>query len=462
MLIPNAGLTLRPWLIPLRRQTMGSLFFNAPLPDMIRKFLVAVSLLGLVSCASANKRIQQGQELQRAGRPAEAADKYIDALEKDQKLDSARVGLRTAGADAIAGWLRSAADPNTSASRAADLYLQVDDLEKRALDVGIYLVLPNDYEQRKRASFDKGIDAALMTARQLTRGGQYADAVSVIGQAATSYHPSDAQARSLGTASADVALAWARSDTAAGRFRSADARLDQIANLPGATQAQIDDARALQDAALARGTKKVAIVPAWATTTARFRLPEDALPSLGDALRENPWISPPRFVSLAAPDEVERDLRRSGLARHTLSTYEAARFARGLGADWVVVTEIDSVSRSEYGVRITRHPARTNRGADTAYFTEEGQARIYTHGTFVVIDREGQRVTDYLGIDASGDAPFTRVRFAGDYRTLALRQSERDLFERGFGDRDIVHAFVQSMSPRLSNAVYTELVRRIP
>src|ERR1051326_4717405 len=129
-------------------------------PDMIRKFLVAVSLLGLVACASANKRIQQGQELQRAGRPAEAADKYIDALKKDQKLDSARVGLRTAGADAIAGWLRGAADPNTSASRAAELYLHVDDLEKRALEVGIYLVLPNDYEQRKRAAFDKGIDAA--------------------------------------------------------------------------------------------------------------------------------------------------------------------------------------------------------------------------------------------------------------------------------------------------------------
>ena len=56
----------------------------------------------------------------------------------------------------------------------------------------------------------------------------------------------------------------------------------------------------------------------------------------------------------------------------------AARFARGLGADWVVVTEIDSVRRDEYGVRITRHPVRTNRGVDTAYFTEEGQARIYT------------------------------------------------------------------------------------
>jgi hypothetical protein len=54
------------------------------------------------------------------------------------------------------------------------------------------------------------------------------------------------------------------------------------------------------------------------------------------------------------------------------------------------------------------------------------------------------------------------VRFAGDPRTLDLRQAERDLFDNAYGDRDLVGPFVQAMSPRLAQAVFAELVGRIP
>src|SRR5213075_2925208 len=96
---------------------------------MIRKLSVAIAVaFSLVACASANKRAEQGRELQRAGRPAEAAERYIQALKKDQKQDSARVGLRTAGSDAIAGYLAAAASPSTPPDRAADYYIAADDL----------------------------------------------------------------------------------------------------------------------------------------------------------------------------------------------------------------------------------------------------------------------------------------------------------------------------------------------
>ena len=76
---------------------------------MIRQLSIAFALaLSLTACASANKRLEQGQELQRSGRPAEAAERYIQALKKNSRLDSARVGLRTAGAAAIEDYMRVA------------------------------------------------------------------------------------------------------------------------------------------------------------------------------------------------------------------------------------------------------------------------------------------------------------------------------------------------------------------
>jgi hypothetical protein len=429
---------------------------------MIRKLSIAIGVaLSLAACASAAKRVEQGQELQREGRPAEAAERYIQALKKDQTLDSARVGLRTAGAATIDGYLRTAADPVANPYSAADAYLAIDDLARRALEVGIYLIVPNDYDARRRAALDNAIDNVVVDARQLAFRHQFADALNRLARAGNAYQPSPAQTGAIGNAGAEVALAWARADTLDGHFRSAFARADGIAAIPGVSRAQTDEARAIQTAALARGTRRVAIVPPSATVTARRELPDDALPALGDALLENPWANPPRFVELVPPDQVERDLRGLGLSRRTLSTAEAALLGRALGADFVVISEIDSVHREELNVRVTRRPARTTRGVDTAYVIEEGQARLDAHATFVLIDREGQRLTDYQPVTASASGSFTRVRFAGDYRTLDLRQAERDLFARGSND-ELARSFVGAMSPRLGDAVFAEIVRRIP
>jgi hypothetical protein len=120
------------------------------------------------------------------------------------------------------------------------------------------------------------------------------------------------------------------------------------------------------------------------------------------------------------------------------------------------------VRRDESGVRVTRHSIRTRSGIDTAYVTEEGTTRLYARASYVVVDRDGQRVSDYQTITSSATAPFTRARFNGDYRTLDLRQGERDLFERGRSDNDLVSGFVGALSPRLADAVFAEVLRRIP
>jgi hypothetical protein len=159
---------------------------------------------------------------------------------------------------------------------------------------------------------------------------------------------------------------------------------------------------------------------------------------------------------------VERELRRMGLARRTISSSEAARLGRNIGADYTVVTEIDSVHRADVGVRSTRRPVRTRGGIDTAYYIEEGTARLYTRATFVTIGPNGERLTDYQSVSSSVSSPFTRVRYAGDYRSLDLRQSERDLFERSRSQGDLSRAFVAEMSPRLAESIFAVVARQIP
>lgn len=430
---------------------------------MIRRLSVALGVaLSLAACASATKRYEQGQELERAGRPADAADRYIQALKKDLRLDSARAGLRTAGAAAITAYLAAAADPVSNPTGAADAYVAIDDLQRRAIDVGVNLIVPNDYPDRRRAAFDHAIEIVVADSRQLAFRRQFGDALNNLTRAYNSYEPSPVQMSALGSGRADVMLGWARADTTDGHFRSAFERVDPIPSIAGVSAQQSGDARTIQSLALARGTRRIAVVPAWATVGARRELPEDALPALGDALLENPWLNPPRFVAMLPPDEVDRNLRRLGLSRRTLSTNEAARLGRDLGADYVVVAEIDSVHRDETGVRSTRRAVRTTRGADTAYMVEEGTARLFARATFVLVDRDGQRWSEYQVVTATGAAPFTRARYAGDVRTLDIRQADRDLFDRGGPDREMVRSFVSAMSPQLASAIFAEVVRRIP
>src|SRR5207302_2574314 len=106
-----------------------------PPPHAARLAVVLRALLALAApmlstaCASASKRYEQGQTLEREGRPADAAARYVQALRKNGTLESARAGLRDAGARAIADYLRQAAEDSAGhADRAGDAFLAIDDL----------------------------------------------------------------------------------------------------------------------------------------------------------------------------------------------------------------------------------------------------------------------------------------------------------------------------------------------
>ena len=81
-------------------------------PTHVHRFRRAAALLALAAlaagCASAGKRYEQGLELEQRGRPADAAQRYIDALKKDRSLTEARTRLQESGTQAIDAYLGEA------------------------------------------------------------------------------------------------------------------------------------------------------------------------------------------------------------------------------------------------------------------------------------------------------------------------------------------------------------------
>jgi len=434
---------------------------------MRRVAFLTIALLSLLSaCASANKRVEQGQRLEREGRAADAAARYVQALRKDGALESARAGLRDAGTRAVADYLAQAAAADTAGrpDDAADAFVAADALRRDASAVAVEIPAPDDYYARRRATLDRAIAAALGDARTLAAGGQYDDAVRRLDHA-TRWAPNGEQASRLAGAQADAHLAWARADSSCGRFRSAFDRAAKVFDVAGVAAGDAERARALQEAALARGARRVAVVPVWATEPARRALPDEALPALADAMVDKPWTEPPRFVLLTTPSDVQRELRRLDASRRVLSRTEAARLARALDVDYLVVAVVDSVRGGESNLKTTRRAVKTSGGADTAYTVEEGKRRLYARVAYEVYDADTQRPVERETVDATATADLKRGRFAGDPRTLDLPRGDRALFDRGAQDRaerDLVRDLVDGLSPRLARSVFDAVLRRVP
>jgi len=433
----------------------------------MRHVVLTLAVPALLSaCASASKRVEQGQKLEREGRAADAAARYVQALKKDRTLEGARAGLRDAGARAIDEWVRQAAadDSGGRSDRAADAFLAADDLRGDASALGVDLALPPDYAARRRFTFDRAIAAALDDARALAQGEKYDDAARRVERAAR-LAPNGSQLARLSAGRTDALLAWAHADTVRGRFRAAYDRAARALDFEGLAAPDSQRAQAVQAAALARGTRRVAVVPPWARESARRALPDDALPALTESLVDKPWTEPPRFVDLAPLPLVQRELRRLDLSRRTLSSSDAARLGRALGADLVVIAQIDSARREETNLKATRRAAKTSGGADTAYTLEEGKRRLWVRIAYDVVEPTTRAVLSSETVTASASKDFKRGRYAGDPRTLDLRRQDRDLFDRGAADRvdrDLVTDLVDDLSPQLARSVFGALLRRIP
>jgi tetratricopeptide (TPR) repeat protein len=431
-----------------------------------RRGSAALAIVLAAACASAEKRMNQGLVLEQRGRPADAAERYIDALEKDPSLATARARLQETGDRAVQEAISESASLAAAGrgAEAADALLRLDALRRDASAVGVRLATPADYEQRRRATFDRAIGDAIAYAERAGGSGSFGEAVSRLERAADRWDPGPGQRAELDRARFEAQVGWAEAGMRAGQYRAAHERARAAAALFGRESPEARRALALQDEALRRGTLRVAILPVGSEPGARAKLPDDLVPALNDALELNHWPRAPLFVQVLDPRTVRGAARRHGYARQAASLRDAVELGRAVGAELVVRPAIDSVVVTESGVRETRRPVRTAAGADTAYTVREGRRAMRVRVTYTVVRVGDYRESPEERVWASGDTDFREAVYRGDPRELTLASRERDLFDErraGRAGRDLIAELTRELGPRLEREVFDRLLRDV-
>lgn len=436
---------------------------RAPLRPSAVVTLVLLALLA--GCATGAKRYEQGVELEQRGRPVDAALRYVEALRKEPGLADARRRLGETGARAVDDLFREAAalDAGARPDEAAEALLRLDALRRDAAAVGVPLAAPGDYAARRRAVFDRAIDAAVAGAADPGARG-WADALRRLERAGSGLEPSAAQRERLDRGRSGVYLAWGESEASRGRLREAydvaERALRALGNGPGAERLA-----AFQADVLRRGTVRVAVLPLAADDDLRDRLDEELVPEVGDALAERFWPDAPPFVEVLDPQRVAREARREGFGRRAATAREAARLARSLGADFAVVAEVDSVRVDERDVREARRAVKTREGADTAYTLREGRREAWARVALTLVDARDARVLDRGTATASRSDRFRRAVYRGDVRTLVIPRGDRDLFAPQGETRDrreLALDLAGGLAERAAREVFDAVLRQVP
>ncbi|HEX8391981.1 MAG TPA: hypothetical protein VF665_06470 [Longimicrobium sp.] len=390
--------------------------------------MLAPMLLG--GCVTASKRLDQGMRLEQRGQSVDAAQRYIDAIRRDPSLPEARARLGETGARAVDQLLaeseaaRSGGDPG----QAADLLLRLDALRRDAAAVNVPLAAPAEYPRLRRQTLDEAIEASLDRGGQYASSGRWNDALGGLDRAVNRWQPSPEQRARIDEARLETFLAWGDREARAGRYRAAYDVTDRAIRLLGRDFAGMERVAELQAHVLNEGTIRVAVLPMTATAAVQGRLSADWLTEVDDEL-EGATGRTPLFVDVIDPRDVRREVRRRGSARAGLSSYEAAGVGRALGADVVVMMEVDSVATDSSDVRTERRAAKLRTGADTAYTVASGQRQTRVRLRYTLLDVPTRRELSSDDFSARASRRFRAPSFAGNWRQLLLSREEQSMFE---------------------------------
>ncbi len=433
----------------------------------LRRAAVVAALLPLTmaaGCMSANKRLEQGMKLEERGRPADAARRYVDALRRDPNLADARARLQESGRLAVEQYL-SESDAASSAGAhgdAAESLLQLDALRRNAAAVGVELAVPADYAQHRRAVLDAAIEGAVDQSAQLAQSGRFDDALGRLERVGR-WQPGAEQRRRADEARLGTYAEWVESEMAAGRFRAAYGVAERAVAALGPQFPGVDRIIDAQEYALAEGTLRVAVLPVAASPSAEQALPASFLRDVENELEAGAWARPPAFVQVVDPRDVRRQTRRFDLDDLGY-TSEAARLGRALGADLVVMVEIDSVAVTEPQPNRERRAVRTRSGADTAYVVRSGRREGWTRVRYAVVSVADRSIVsrDYVAPTSSRD--YREAEYAGDWRQLLLSDDDRRLFDPSRRDdarANLMLDLSRRLAEELSREVYEQVLSQV-
>jgi tetratricopeptide (TPR) repeat protein len=481
--------------VPKRR--LGDLFGFPPLSRrrivLIRSFshrpTISLLLLLLITsgvgaalsgCVSAKERYERVQNDRSEGRVVAAAFEMVKVLEDDESWPNGRRELNDLAREAsktLMGEAQTAVNRDRPIKALSSLD-RIEDLEAACRDLDVSIGWPSGYDDLRATAVQDAYDLRMREGETAASEGRWAAAEDAY-EDARQYAPGDNFLRTIDRRQADVRLAWAEEAMSAGQYRLAFDRAESALNLVPENTGIAQDVRALQDAAVAEGTRLTAFFPLWQTGEAAEALPRGFLREVNDVLNLNYWTEPPLFIAAVPPVPTRRLLRDMDLHRTVMSRLQASRAGRRLDADRVLVgdivsfrEEIDDLERKS--VRVGWNPPEATNGrsatrgrpsadaepTDTTYVIERYDRELHATVEIRVLDPFAKRTLAQHTMDVELDGSMERGVFDGDWQNLDLSGAETSLFrpedvrER---ERELEIAFADAVA----NAVARESFDRI-
>lgn len=410
----------------------------------VSSLVVALLLLTLAGCVSTKDRYERVQAYRSDGRIVAAAYEMVEVLESDSQWPNGRRELNDLARDAIEeqmGDARAALDRGAPIA-AVDALDEIKALRRACRSVDVSVVQPDGYASLRERAEEKAYRMLVDRAGQAFARDDWPAAEAAYVEAAT-YVDDETTLAMLDTRRAEVLHAWAEADMEREAYRTAFERAETALSLSAADSPRGSDLRALQDAAVTRGTRVVAFLPLWQTESAESAVPSGFLRELDDVLSLEHWTTPPLFVATAPQVPTRRVLRRFELDRRMLSRAEVARIGRALETDLVVTADLiafreDADDIEQETAVAPWFPETTSRSAtagrersgpvDTTFVIERYDRELTATVEVRLIDPRGRRTLSTERITAEVDGPMERGVFEGNWRNLDLSGAERSLF----------------------------------
>lgn len=428
--------------------------------------IFACTALFLAGCASAGKRLEQGQQLELQGRYEAAVTRYAQALEKDPTLDVARTRLFEVGNAAVDQ--RLADSQQWSARRdpiaAARQYAYVDASVARARGVGVALQIPANYETRRRSAFDAAIETLEERAELAAQQRRWATGIECYQQLRLEFEPSAEQASAALSDEAALLVDWSHENLEAGRLRAAydvAARVQELEWSPAATQ---HEAQAVMAHALERGQVGLLVLPMMSQRRRHEPLRQPLSSRINDRLLSETWQQPSPFIRITDPGSV-RDLARylGGLDNEFRAPALVAllKLSDSEYGAWLQLLKVD---QTEFDVKRTPQTSQTRHGKTASIVLEEGQRRLQAQARVVVVDHRGNQLTDVV-LAGKGSAPFRRGLYDGDPNDLNLSRQQLEWFDpvaMAAQEQKALEALAADLCDKLGAAVLDPVLATIP
>jgi len=406
--------------------------------------VLALLLTALAGCVSTKERYERVQAYRSDGKLVAAAYEMVEVLESDPQWPDGRRELNDLARSAIEQQMDGARTALTREApvSAVDALDEIEALRRACQSVDVSVLRPAGYAALRARAEMNAYRMLVDRAEEASAREDWPAADAAYVEAAA-YVEDETALAMLDTRRAEVLHAWAEADMERGAHRAAFERAETAISLSAADTPRVADLQALQDAAVARGTRVVGFLPVWQTESAEAAVPTGFLRELDDVLSLEHWAEPPLFVATAPQIPTRRALRRFELDRRVLSRTEAARVGRALETDLVVTADL--IAFREEADAIDREtavapwvPETTSRSAtagrersgpvDTTFVIESYDREITATVEVRLIDPRGRRTLSTERITAEVDGPMERGVFEGNWRNLDLSGAERSLF----------------------------------